>query len=46
MSATKKTVSIGCDHAGYDYKKEFISYLEANGIEFKDLGTNSLDSID
>lgn len=39
-------LSIGSDHAGYNYKQEIIKYLEAKGHEVIDCGTNSLDSCD
>ncbi len=39
-------VAIGCDHAGYDYKDDLISFLEGKGIAFKDFGTYSRDSVD
>ena len=29
---------IGCDHAGYDLKKEVIAYLEQHAIAYEDLG--------
>ena len=39
-------ISIGNDHAGKDYKFEIIKYLESKGIEVKNYGTNSNDSVD
>jgi ribose 5-phosphate isomerase B len=39
-------VAIGGDHAGFEYKKEIIYKLEAEGVEVKDLGPFSLDSCD
>ncbi len=39
-------VAIGCDHAGYDYKEDLISFLEGKGIAFKDFGTYNKDSVD
>jgi ribose 5-phosphate isomerase B len=41
-----KPVAIGADHAGFDYKEDLISFLEGKGIEFKDFGTYSADSVD
>lgn len=41
-----KPVAIGCDHAGFDYKEDLISFLEGKGIAFKDFGTYSKDSVD
>lgn len=31
-------IAIGCDHAGFELKKEIIKYLEENNFEYKDLG--------
>ena len=39
-------VAIGSDHAGFDYKEEVISYLEGKGVQVKDFGTHSVDSVD
>lgn len=39
-------IAIGNDHAGLGLKKEIISYLTKNGIEYKDFGTNTDSSVD
>lgn len=39
-------ISIGCDHAGYNYKEEIKKYLKEKGHEVIDVGTSSLDSCD
>ncbi|MEC5147519.1 ribose 5-phosphate isomerase B [Chitinophaga sp. 212800010-3] len=39
-------VAIGSDHAGFEYKEEVISYLESKGLQVKDFGTYSKDSVD
>lgn len=39
-------VAIGSDHAGFEYKEEIISYLEAKGLKVKDFGAHSKDSVD
>ena len=40
-------IGLGCDHGGYNLKKEIISYLEGKGIEGVDYGTNNAtDSVD
>ena len=39
-------LSIGSDHAGYNYKQEIIKYLEGKGHTVIDCGTNSLESCD
>lgn len=41
-----KPVAIGSDHAGYDFKEELISFLEAKDISYHDYGTHSTDSVD
>ncbi|EEI94023.1 ribose-5-phosphate isomerase B [Sphingobacterium spiritivorum ATCC 33300] len=41
-----KTIAIGGDHAGFDYKKELIPFLQELGYEVKDFGTYSTDSVD
>ena len=40
------TLGICSDHAGFDYKKELIQYLEGKGYEVKDFGTDSTESMD
>lgn len=42
----KKPVAIGGDHAGFEYKEDLISFLEAKEIPFHDFGTYSTDSVD
>lgn len=39
-------LALGCDQGGYTLKLEVIKYLEENGIEYKDCGTYSEDSVD
>jgi len=41
-----KTIAIGCDHAGYEYKEAIIQALEQKKIVCLDKGTDSLDSVD
>ena len=41
-----KPVAIGCDHAGFEYKEDIISFLEGKGLEYKDFGTFTTDSVD
>jgi ribose 5-phosphate isomerase B len=43
---SKKPIALGCDHAGFDCKEELISFLEGEGMEYKDFGTFSKDSVD
>jgi ribose 5-phosphate isomerase B len=39
-------VAIGSDHAGFDYKEDLISFLEAKEIAYNDFGTYSRNSVD
>lgn len=41
-----KPVAIGCDHAGFEYKEDLISFLEGKGMAFTDFGTHSTESVD
>lgn len=39
-------IAIGSDHAGFPLKEEIKKHLEARGLEFKDVGTDSTASCD
>jgi len=39
-------IAIGCDHGGYELKKEIIGYLEKEGFDYKDFGTDSDNAVD
>jgi len=39
-------VAIGCDHAGFEYKEDIISFLDGKSVTWKDFGTYSTDSVD
>lgn len=39
-------IAIGCDHGGYELKKEIMAHLEKEGIEYKDMGTFGTESCD
>jgi ribose 5-phosphate isomerase B len=39
-------ISIGCDHAGFEYKQAVIDLLASKNIEVKDFGTYSEASVD
>lgn len=43
---TIRSMSIGCDHAGFPYKDAIKALLSSKGIHVIDKGTNSLDSVD
>ena len=42
----KLPVAIGCDHAGFEYKEDIISFLEGKDVSYKDFGTWSPESVD
>ena len=39
-------IAIGSDHGGYELKEEIKKYLDSKGIEYKDFGTYSPESVD
>lgn len=39
-------IGLGCDHGGLELKKEIIKYLDSQGIEYKDFGTKTSESVD
>lgn len=41
-----KTISIGNDHAGPEYKKAIVAFLEAKGYTVINHGTNTFESVD
>ena len=41
-----KPVAIGCDHAGFEYKEDVISFLDGKSVTWKDFGTFGIDSVD
>ena len=41
-----KTISMGCDHGGYELKEALKKYLTDKGYEIKDRGCFSKDSVD
>ena len=41
-----KPIAIGSDHAGFEYKSMLIQLLEGKGLQVKDFGTYSPDSVD
>lgn len=41
-----KPIAIGADHAGYEYKTVIADFLQQKGLEVKDFGTHSHDSVD
>ncbi|RYZ21987.1 MAG: ribose 5-phosphate isomerase B [Chitinophagaceae bacterium] len=41
-----KLIAIGSDHAGFEYKQALIPWLQEHGLQVKDYGTHSTDSVD
>lgn len=41
-----KTVAVGSDHAGFEYKSAILQYLEELGYTVQNFGTNTGDSVD
>ncbi len=39
-------LAIGCDHGGFELKKEIMAHLEKNGVNVKDFGTFDGASVD
>lgn len=41
-----KPIAIGADHAGFEYKTMIVEMLQGKGLQLKDFGTFSKDSVD
>ena len=39
-------IAIGCDHGGFELKQEVLKHLEERGVEYKDYGCYSPESVD
>ncbi len=39
-------IAIGCDHGGYALKQEIMAHLDKRGLEYKDYGCYSEESVD
>lgn len=39
-------IAVGCDHAGFEYKEAVVKRLQQEGLQVKDFGTHSKDSVD
>jgi ribose 5-phosphate isomerase B len=39
-------IAVGSDHAGYELKKQVLSWLERHGYDFEDMGPYSAESVD
>lgn len=38
-------LAVGCDHGGYELKKEILAYLDKAGIPYEDFGCHSTESV-
>lgn len=46
-AATKiRTIAVGCDHGGYEFKEKLKIFLTELGLNVRDFGTNSTDAVD
>ena len=39
-------ITIGCDHAGVEYKSKIVEFLEKEGYQVLDIGTHGKESVD
>lgn len=39
-------IALGCDHGGFEVAQALRAYLRDQGIEYRDFGTNSTESVD
>ena len=39
-------IAVGCDHGGFDLKNEVLKHLDEKGVQYKDFGTFSSESVD
>ena len=38
-------LAIGCDHGGYELKKEILAWLDSKNIEYRDFGCHSTEAV-
>jgi ribose 5-phosphate isomerase B len=41
-----RTVAVGCDHGGFEFKEKLKAFLAELGLNVRDFGTNSRDAVD
>lgn len=41
-----RSIAVGCDHGGYEYKEKLKDFLGNAGFRVQDFGTNSKDAVD
>lgn len=44
--SNEKTIAIGCDHAGVDFKSELVEFLKSEGYTVTDCGCYTKESVD
>lgn len=45
-SAKVKSVAVGCDHGGFEFKEKLKDFLADLSLQIQDFGTNSKDAVD
>lgn len=45
-SSGVKSIAVGADHGGYEYKEQLKNFLTDKGFRVQDFGTNSKDAVD
>jgi len=45
-AAKVKSVAVGCDHGGFEFKEKLKDFLADSGLQIQDFGTNSKDAVD
>lgn len=45
-AAKVKSIALGCDHGGFEFKEKLKNYLSDRGFRLQDFGTNSKDAVD
>ena len=41
-----RTIAVGCDHGGFEFKEKLKTFLTDRGLNVRDFGTNSKDAVD
>jgi ribose 5-phosphate isomerase B len=41
-----KSIALGCDHGGFEFKERLKDFLDRLGLQIRDFGTNSKDAVD
>lgn len=45
-SSKIKSIAVGCDHGGFEFKEQLKIFLAERGFQVRDFGTNSKDAVD